>query len=79
MFILHNKFSRFIRHIVIRRIFFDIFKIGRVAFGFNKEYSKIKQYRNIHVGERCFILATGPSLTLDDVRKLKNDVKPIYL
>lgn len=36
-------------------------------------YIKLKDYENIHNGERCFIIATGPSLTLDDIEKLKNE------
>lgn len=36
------------------------------------EYDKIdlKQYAKIHRGKRCFIVATGPSLTVDDVNKI---------
>ena len=41
--------------------------------GRDKSYLKVKNYKNIHLGERCFVLATGPSLTIDDVRKLKNE------
>lgn len=39
----------------------------------NKNYSKIIQFRNIHKGKRCFVLATGPSLNEDDINKLKNE------
>ena len=31
---------------------------------------EIAQFRNIHKGERCFIVATGPSLTMSDLDKL---------
>lgn len=30
----------------------------------------LKKYKNIHKGRRCFIVATGPSLTLEDVATL---------
>jgi len=44
------------------------------AFGFeDKRYSKLKKFRNIHKGERCFIIATGPSLTIEDMEKLKDE------
>lgn len=33
-------------------------------------YSKLRQYKNIHEGKNCFIVGTGPSLTLEDVDKL---------
>lgn len=36
-------------------------------------YSRLLEYKNIHHGERCFIIATGPSLTLEDVEMLKNE------
>lgn len=39
----------------------------------NSEYGAIQKYKNQHLGERCFILATGPSLMIDDVKKLKNE------
>lgn len=37
------------------------------------KYSSLKSYRNIHKGQRCFIIATGPSLTLGDLQLLKNE------
>lgn len=33
----------------------------------------IRALKNKHQGERCFIIATGPSLTIEDVNKLKNE------
>lgn len=44
-------------------------KRGRI----DKRYIEIKKYENIHNGKRCFIISTGPSLTLEDVEKLKNE------
>ena len=37
----------------------------------DKRYVALK---NKHEGQRCFIVCTGPSLTLDDVNKLKDEV-----
>ena len=34
----------------------------------------VKKFKDIHKGERCFIIATGPSLTLEDVEKLKGEI-----
>ena len=34
---------------------------------------KLQDYCDIHHGERCFIIATGPSLTLSDIELLKNE------
>lgn len=38
-----------------------------------KKYRDLKQYKNRHKGERCFLIATGPSLTKDDLLLLKNE------
>ncbi len=39
----------------------------------DKRYIKLKELKDIHAGERCFIVCTGPSLTVDDVNRLKNE------
>lgn len=39
----------------------------------DKGFSKLRSYKNIHDGERCFIIATGPSLTIADLEKLYNE------
>ncbi|SDB09823.1 6-hydroxymethylpterin diphosphokinase MptE-like protein [Butyrivibrio sp. INlla16] len=33
----------------------------------------IKRFKNIHDGERCFIIGNGPSLTPEDLQKIKNE------
>ncbi|MEH7225933.1 6-hydroxymethylpterin diphosphokinase MptE-like protein, partial [Bacillus sp. JJ1566] len=40
----------------------------------NSCYEKIRTIHNKHKGERCFIVATGPSLTMDDLEKLKGEI-----
>ena len=35
---------------------------------------RLKKYRNIHKGQRCFIIGTGPSLTTDDLELLKDEI-----
>ncbi len=39
----------------------------------NTKYAKIRCFKNLHKGERCFIVATGPSLTYDDLSLLKDE------
>ncbi|MCM1577246.1 MAG: DUF115 domain-containing protein [Ruminococcus sp.] len=39
----------------------------------DKRYIKLKEFEGIHEGERCFIVCTGPSLTIDDVNMLKDE------
>ncbi len=34
----------------------------------------LRKFKDIHKGERCFIVATGPSLTIEDVNKLKGEI-----
>ncbi len=41
--------------------------------GISNRYKNIKQFCNIHKGKRCFIIATGPSLTISDLEKLDNE------
>lgn len=40
----------------------------------NSPYNKMKEFKNKHLGERCFIIATGPSLTIEDIEKLENEI-----
>ncbi len=53
-------------------IYFNFWKLCRIL-NFPNKYSGLKDYKNIHKGCRCFIIATGPSLTMDDILKLKNE------
>lgn len=41
--------------------------------GLPNVYQNMKNYKGIHKGERCFIIATGPSLTLEDIKKLQKE------
>ena len=65
--------ARFLKHVIYLRIVYDVKKIKRIITKHN-EYSDILKYKNKYIGERCFILATGPSLTVEDVSKLKNEI-----
>ncbi len=38
------------------------------------EYKRLLQFRGRHKGERCFVIGNGPSLTPDDLDKLKNEI-----
>ncbi len=37
---------------------------------FNEEMHNIRKFKNSHLGERCFITCTGPSLTISDLEML---------
>lgn len=44
------------------------------ANGFiDDKFAPLKELQNKHNGERCFIVATGPSLTLEDLSLIKNE------
>lgn len=46
---------------------------ARLKGKIQKKYIKVKDYKDIHKGKRCFIIATGPSLTMEDIESLKNE------
>lgn len=54
-------------------ILFPIVGFFKSHFCLSANDKKIKALKDKHKGERCFIIATGPSLTLEDVNKLKNE------
>jgi hypothetical protein len=49
-----------------------LFTIGSL-FRRGKKYEELKKMKNTHECERCFIIATGPSLTLDDIHLLRDE------
>lgn len=36
-------------------------------------YKRLSEFKNIHKGQRCFIVCTGPSLTFQDLELIKNE------
>lgn len=38
------------------------------------KFAAIRKMENIHKGDRCFIVATGPSLTMSDLALIKNEI-----
>ena len=54
----------------IYRIKFLVEKFLRVRGIENNKYKEIKKIKDIYKGKRCFIVATGPSLRIEDVEKL---------
>lgn len=59
-----SKLKEIEKEVEIEEFFEFTFKISDYR---NK---KLKKYENIHEGRRCFIVATGPSLTVDDVNTI---------
>lgn len=48
-------------------------KQENIIAGRDNTYSYLRKYKNIHNGERCFIIATGPSLAHTDFSALKHE------
>jgi hypothetical protein len=58
---------------ILWRIYRGIYdKIIRYRI-FQKNGKQLKALKNIHEGERCFIIGNGPSLKIQDIEKLKNE------
>ncbi len=67
-------------YLFYRKVQFDIIGANvnikralRKAGVSGKKYSKLMDYKDIHTGKRCFIIATGPSLTMEDIENLKDE------
>ena len=66
-------------HIIFRtvkRILFYIWaRIAMLISGISsrKKFKGIEKYRNSYSGKRCFLVATGPSLTISDLDLIKNE------
>lgn len=44
------------------------------SFGIDdNKFLPLKRYKNMYKGKRCFILCTGPSLTLEDIESLRDE------
>ena len=53
-------------------VFIDLFN-GWKRRKFGSNYSKLKKFKNLYKGKRCFVVCTGPSLTYDDLELIKNE------
>lgn len=66
------KKNAFLSKIALRWVHFKVAKRQRKE---NKEILKgWKALKDIHKGARCFIIGTGPSLTVSDLEKLNNEI-----
>lgn len=56
------------------RLKFILRKVARILYiSRGNPYRKLKTLKNKHQNERCFIVATGPSLKIEDLEKLQNE------
>lgn len=50
-------------------------KIARKQYRENKDIlNQLKLYKDLYKGKRCFIIGTGPSLTISDLERLSNEI-----
>lgn len=80
-----NRFLRGPFRSAKKCVYFLWVSIAKVTFSIQKElickgviaqderFKRIESLHNKYAGKRCFIIATGPSLTIDDLQKLKNE------
>lgn len=75
---IYSKYTKRVRNKYYWKLYrLPLFEIKRLfrRWGIaSKEYKQIREYKNMHKGERCFIVATGPSLQVEDVTLLKDEI-----
>lgn len=49
-------------------------KLRKMRLLHETKYNELRQFKNKYKGKRCFIIATGPSLTVEDLNLLKNEI-----
>ena len=60
-------FSKYLNRLRNARIAYIQYRQNKVLL------SRIMELKGSHKGERCFIIGTGPSLTVEDLNLLKNE------
>lgn len=65
---------RKIQYNYIYRYCFEFNRLNRKIFKHSVKERDLRKYKNKHLNKRCFIIATGPSLTIEDLKLLKNEV-----
>lgn len=69
-----ESFSKKIYYYYYPQTIFKLYKFLRLNFKCDlNRYSDLRKLKNIAKKNRCFIVATGPSLTIEDLEKLKNE------
>ena len=51
-----------------------LFRKNKLFYNYRQYVPLIKKFKNIHKGERCFIVATGPSINKTNLKLIKNEV-----
>lgn len=84
----HDNLSNILRYfympaVMIKKLVFNIGCYRRRQGKSDSNFSSIQKFRNIHKGKRCFIVATGPSLRIEDLEMIRGEytfsMNSIYL
>ncbi len=68
----HVKYNKFVRLISKPYMLIKARRLLKEYIG--SEYSlKMKKFNNMFFGQRCFIIGNGPSLSTEDLEKIKNE------
>ena len=59
---------------VVNKEFFFIYQLESKEFRLRQSQQQLEQIRNLHQGQRGFIVANGPSLRTDDLELLRNEI-----
>lgn len=65
--------ASYIKNVILLQLCFKVKVFYRTKLK-DTPYKEIANYKDKYKGQRCFILATGPSLTEEDVSKLKGEI-----
>lgn len=73
------EFNRYIKQMVRKRriimIPMNALRLARlIVFQFTADHRRLKGLKNIHKGERCYIVGNGPSLTIEDLNRLEGQI-----
>jgi hypothetical protein len=59
----------------VNLIFYSLTKLIKIGkFTLSQNAIDLKNFKNKHIGKRCFIIGNGPSLLIEDLEKLSNEI-----
>lgn len=72
---INNKIDKSLHRLYygLCNVYLELVSYLRKYTGITFHFKKLKSLHNKYEGRRCFIIATGPSLTVDDVLLLKDE------
>lgn len=65
---------KLLRNKINKTIYLTKKQLNEILFPYSKNGKMIKKLKDIHLNKRCFIIGNGPSLTSQDLDKLKSEI-----